>query len=76
MASTPTDWTVEYQGPNGDWHLAMAGRKWKTHAGALKAMLKWKHEQLCDCAWNPPTRCIELVNSYNDRGVSSLAVRS
>jgi hypothetical protein len=57
-------WTVEYQTPNGDWHLAYAGRHWKTEAGANKALDRYRDDS-AEFGWKPAMRVIELVKSYN-----------
>lgn len=64
MSPVNFGWTVEYQTANGDWRLAMAGRHWKTKIGAVRANAKWLDSQR-EFAWEPLTRVIELVKSYN-----------
>ena len=72
ISGDPSDFTVEYQTANGEWRLAMAGRKWKTETGASKAMNKWLADVGKDYAWYPAARVIPLHKSYNARGVVSL----
>lgn len=67
----PSYFTVEFQTANGDWLLAMAGRKWRTQAGAQKAMQNWLSDQ-SEFAWEPEVRVIPLHRSYNARGSVSL----
>lgn len=71
ISGNPSDFTVEFRTANGDWRLAMAGRKWRTEAGAQKAMRNWLDAQ-SEFAWKPEVRVIPLHKSYNTRGSVSL----